>query len=522
MEVRQVAQAREQHPHLSPRAFAMGANLRNHAGSVSEGGNLGNLNLLLTNPATAGRIIRFVDDERLGGRSASTQVADFAQHHPLNLLSHSGTSLTSIEHVTWKSVKAAEYIRDQIDAFSNMGNGTTFVVDMSFNICQGHNVISLSSFHEELQRDIPLLVMMVPEDKRDRNVYLQFWLELFRLVPQLVARDRQNGEFILTIPGFTVDFDTAQMLGFKLACGIRMMELNNELVASDEIFTQSFQDRLREYLRDHDMEQRIEGWLRGCLYHFRSAATHASRRLPQDQQQQFLNNLNELLRVELSLAEFHEIMHRLEVNYPRMQSWLNFWTESDAARIIFPCFRTFNREQYLSMATTTSRLERWNREYHRITVNRVHTMSAVLHWLTTISYNFDLQLNSLRSGISSVPSPSRAPTVRAIPSTLLSYGILPRSTNSVQFPHPISSVRHILEAHDHFRRFEAVLRYIHSTAFPNREDMSGQLRVRVLKSLYNRPPFSLIVCSNSLLFLDISDHGCACSSTRSCYDRKRR
>lgn len=180
-------------PRVTSTALITGTN-DNPTALPEDGGPLSIISPRLQNTSTVNRLRNTVrsrgrHQEEIGAGNLDSS----------NILFRSLPSRSTDDIIFWGSDFGISVATEAISSFVERGEGTTFTVDMSFNIAYGRNTISLSSYHQLLKREVLHFVMFVPRHE-DHTIYCRFWYQLFLTVPEMIDRNVWD----LTFPGFTV------------------------------------------------------------------------------------------------------------------------------------------------------------------------------------------------------------------------------------------------------------------------------------------------------------------------------
>ena len=122
----------------------------------------------------------------------------------------------------WVTSSFEGTLLEMIEAHHVHDVGSTLCSDMTFQKVRDANLVTVSHFDYILKREIPLIVGITPK-RKDTALYFTFWSHILKAVPFLLNRRDSDNQWVFSLPGLTVDFDQAQLVGFATAIGYQIL-----------------------------------------------------------------------------------------------------------------------------------------------------------------------------------------------------------------------------------------------------------------------------------------------------------
>ena len=202
--------------------------------------------------------------------------------------------------------------------------------------------------------------------RKDTAVYFSFWSIILRAYPFLVHRRESDNQWVFALSGLTVDFDQAQLAGFAMAIGYQILLANGTLPPPSS----ASEAQLTEYNRlakETGMPVALEA-VRTCGYHYNQAVIREARKITDPRRRaEFERLCMKLKTIDLTIAQFDEIVARLANSFPGSVSWISFWTRTSLALSVFPCHRGSDLMAFLQRSTSISRTENLHSVYSEAT-----------------------------------------------------------------------------------------------------------------------------------------------------------
>lgn len=461
-------------PGATPSQLVRGRN-PNVGATAQEGGTLTSISPALASSTRTRSAIRTIRNANNNGGDASDEyaVAQFFRDHPRNLLLSRGPSLLNpiFMHI-WVTADCFNVLFGMVEAFKTYGIGSTLCADTSFKHVRRGNVISLTCYDYVIEREIPLLVAIVP-DRKDTDVYFEYWSIILDAFPFLMEYNALDQRWKFSLPGMTVDFDAAQSAGFAMAVGCYILRRDGDLPPSpleEEVVVAAYYNRAKELGRAVALDS-----LRPCDFHFNQAVIREARRIVNVQDRsRFESRCMSLKRIDLSVAEFDEIIEDLTNSFPLHATWLSYWTRTALARSIFPCLSTVELTVFLQRATTTSRTENLHDLYREGSAGRDSPWIVFLRHLVLIDRQFNERRQAVLQGEINYQR-ARPTTMERLPGRILSHGVLARNASSDQTADVVRGLPGRLSTHRSFRNLLAGI----EAEFNGADDLGGLQRVEV-------------------------------------------
>jgi len=227
------------------------------------------------------------------------------------------------------------------------------VTDAAHKFFHVGKLLETCCYNEALHRWQPILISWT--GKQNKETYASHFFTLFTTIArqlQVTNTDVQLSTFQSIIAN-VVDFSDAQRAGFQLAY--------QKFLTSTEYGTRL---QIREWqlssstyqLSSADEHYSVAlGLLKGCLQHWRKSVTRISQNhhvVPPERQSEFHGYMSDLFNVE-NVEDFNILVDLIGSRFSNAVNWLNWWSSTEHAGLLFPALRTRNFEQlqgnYLSI-----------------------------------------------------------------------------------------------------------------------------------------------------------------------------